>query len=311
MKNEKISIVFFGSGPVASASLALLKDTFHIEAVVTKPTTLREMSNIVDGAEVHSVSDKKELDDLFTTENFKSRVGILIDFGIIVNKKIIDYFEEGIVNSHFSILPNLRGADPISFAILNGLEETGVSLMLLVEAMDEGPIISSGVIKLDQNETSTQLTENLVNLSYEMLARDIPKYISISANGDCIVPFSQQEVAKNLNKEFIPTYTRKLTKSDGNIDWNKPALTIHREVRAFIEWPKSKCNFNGIDCIITDTTVVDNPQGHQNGRLFMNEKKLCVACSEGAIQINSIKPANKKNMSSESFLAGYKSRLLF
>ena len=127
--NEKPSFVFFGSGPVAKRNLEQLLDSFQLEAIITKPATLRDMAAIAGNAPVFAVQNKSELDELITTKKFTSQLGVLIDFGIIVSQKVIDSFPRGIVNSHFSLLPELRGADPISFAILEGLRETGVSLM--------------------------------------------------------------------------------------------------------------------------------------------------------------------------------------
>lgn len=300
MQKKKISFVFFGSGPVAAESLRLLADSFTIEAVVTKPTTKQQMSEVLPGVEVHCVSDKNELDALFTTNLFTSQLGVLIDFGIIVSNKIIDYFEYKIINSHFSLLPELRGADPISFAILEGKEKTGVSLMQLVEAMDEGPIVSIAEHELDGTESTPELTQSLITLSNTLLQNSIPAYLA----GD-IESVDQNFIENKFNRK--PSYTRKLTKADGLIDWNKPAHQLEREIRAFAGWPKSYTTLNEIDCVITNVSILD--ASGTPGSLFIQNKKLCVYCMDGALQINTIKPAGKKEMDSEGFLAGYKERL--
>ena len=137
----KPTVVFFGSGPVAARSLELLLAHQEVEAIVTKPTTFQEMTDIAGSIPVYTVANRRELDELMSNETFKSTLGILIDFGIIVSKKVIDTFKLGIINSHFSVLPQWRGADPISFAILSGQPTTGVSLMLLDEGMDTGKIL--------------------------------------------------------------------------------------------------------------------------------------------------------------------------
>ncbi len=300
MKNEKISIVFFGSGPVAAASLALLKQQFYIEAVVTKATTYREMQSVDEGLKVHTVSDKKDLDALFTTEKFDSSLGILIDFGIIVSNKIINYFEHRIINSHFSLLPELRGADPISFAILEGRQKTGVSLMVLVEAMDEGPIIKTEQYPLLGNETTPHLTESLVKLSYKLLTESISQYV----DGE-LLPVEQEII---MAKHGLTTsYTRKLLKSDGLLDWTKSAEVLEREVRGYYDWPKSYTKFGDIDCIITSATVADS--SGESGTLFISDKKLAVNCGQKALVIQKLKPAGKAEMDSQAFLAGYKDRI--
>jgi methionyl-tRNA formyltransferase len=291
--NKNLSLVFFGSGPVASESLRLLAQTFDIEAVITKPTTANEMGAICPNTPLYIVSDKDTLDALLEEQHFLSRVGVLIDFGIIVSQKVIEYFPKGIINSHFSLLPELRGADPISFAILEDKEKTGVSLMLLVEKMDEGPIIGYGELDLDGTESSTTLTSNLIELSDSLLKTLLIDYVD-----DKIATSSQNGK---------PTYTRKLTKNDGILDWKKSASILEREVRAYIEWPKSRTIFNEIDCVITEVSII-NDSG-KPGAIFVKDKKLAVYCGVQALLIEKIKPAGKKEMDSQSFLAGYKSRI--
>src|SRR4051812_14202772 len=136
--SDKPSIVFFGSGPVAAKSLELLAEYCNVEAVITKPQpehhkepfpvlTLAKKRDF----KVFTPVGKKELSDLFETKPVTSQLGIVIDYGFIINQDVIDYFPLGIINSHFSLLPEWRGADPITFAILSGQKETGVSLMLI------------------------------------------------------------------------------------------------------------------------------------------------------------------------------------
>ena len=189
------TVVIFGSGPVAAASLELLAKDFTIEAVVTKPRPAHHKGDVpvIRVAQaldipIHTVINKRTLDALIDEKPFESTVAVLIDFGIIVSQKAIDYFPLGIINSHFSLLPEWRGADPITFSILSGQNITGVSLMLLVEAMDEGPLLGYGVYDLSDEITTPQLTEALVQLSNELIRTIVPEYIKGS-----IVPQPQTD----------------------------------------------------------------------------------------------------------------------
>src|ERR1035438_3938500 len=156
MTKQSKTVIFFGSGPLAAASLLLLSEDFDIEAVITKSTPsghkgevpILELTRKLN-IQTYAVEGRVQLDNLVAKANFSSQVGILIDFGIIISQKVIDYFDKGIINSHFSILPQWRGADPISFALLSGQKTTGVSLMLIVAAMDEGPLISYTEIDIE------------------------------------------------------------------------------------------------------------------------------------------------------------------
>ncbi len=299
MKKISEPIIFFGSGPVAAASLELLNKNFSIEAVITKPKPAHHKGSfpVIDVSDalalpIHTVRNKAELSSLMSTATFTSRLGILIDFGIIIGQDVIDYFPLGIINSHFSILPEWRGADPISFAILSGQKTTGVSLMLLVAAMDEGPLLGYGEQPLSGHETTPELTNQLILLSDALLTHDIPRFIQAETKG----------APQSITGRSI-SYSRKLTKQDGIIDWHKPAKEIEREIRAFIEWPKSRTVLAGKEIIITKAHIVDR-QG-KPGNISIENKELFVCCGEDCLSLETLKPAGKNEMSASAFLAGY------
>lgn len=307
---NKIPVVFFGSGPVAAKSLENMLPDFEIVAVVTKPKPAHHRGDfpVINVAEnnnlpLYRVTNKQELTELIGTKPFKSEVAILIDFGIIVSQEVIDYFPKGIINSHFSLLPEWRGADPITFAILSGQKQTGVSLMLLVEAMDEGPVVSVGIHELDGTETTPMLTDSLIDLSNSLLIDQVPRYLADDKKG-----VAQSELPKQIpNYPSEPSYSRKLTKDDGILDFSKSAEVLEREIRAFIEWPKSKTKLTDIDVIITSASVINN--SGKPGEFDIDGNRLVIYCGEKALQVNKLKPAGKPEMSAEAFIAGYKSRL--
>ena len=306
-------VVFFGTGPVAARSLRLLAKNFHIEAVVTKPRAAHHRGDmpVLELAEqlelpILEVSSKKEVSEKVAAAGYTSRVAVLIDFGIIVEQKVIDAFPMGIVNSHFSLLPQWRGADPITFAILSGQPKTGVSLMLLVEAMDEGPIIAVGEIELTPDLDTTELTSRLIGLSDKLLTDMLPKYLT----GE-VVGAPQEKVAATVGYSAAPTYSRKLTKKDGILDWNKPADRLEREIRAYSEWPKSRCMLGGHAVIVTKAHVEAGAQGAEPsgsgtpGELWRGSKTLGVYTAKGVLMIDELKPAGKGTMTIAAFLNGY------
>jgi methionyl-tRNA formyltransferase len=299
MTKKSPTIVFFGSGPVAARSLSLLAQDFEVEAVITKPSTLSEMSTITE-APTYATGSKKELDELFEDTAFTSPLAILIDFGIIVSQTVIDYFPKGIINSHFSLLPQWRGADPITFSILSGQEQTGVSLMLLVEAMDEGPLLAQTPYNIQPAETTPSLTTALIELSYQSLKKTLPLWL-----GGQTQPASQEAITLAPRE---PTYSRKLTKEDGIIDWHKSAEQIEREIRAFIEWPKSRTSINSLDVVITSSKVVKQ-QIEPCGKFWVENKQLFVSCGKDSLEILTLKPAGKRDMTAQAFLAGYGHRI--
>lgn len=292
MKKKSPAIVFFGSGPVAAASLAFLAAHFPIEAVVTKPVTIHQMSSAAPDVTIYTVSNERELTTLVKDTAFQSSLGVVVDFGIIMEQSVIDSFPLGILNSHFSLLPEWRGADPITFAILSGQTETGVSLMLIDEKLDEGNLIAQESLNILPSLTTPGLTQQLIELSNDMLLKHIPSYISGETK-----PYSQ-----DLSKPI--TYSRKLTKDDGIIDWNKPAVDIERQIRAFADWPRSRTKFADKDVIITKATVTD--ESGSPGTIRASKNQLIVFCSQQALNIHRVQPAGKKEMPIQAFLAGNK-----
>lgn len=300
MKKTSEKIVFFGSGPVAARSLELLSADFNIEAVITKPAKTRKNDPVpvVDlanklGLKIFLPTNRQELNELIKTSPVDSKMAILIDYGIIVSQEVIDYFPLGIINSHFSLLPKLRGADPITFSILSGDPITGVSLMLINAGMDEGLLLKQAALEISNNATTVSLTSDLINLSNDLLKEVVPKYV----DGE-VKPYPQPS-------EIEPTYSRKLTKLDGQIDWSKSAEQIEREIRAYIDWPKSYTELNDKDIIITKASI-KSIKGKQGSYLIKNGE-LIFYCGEDALSVERIKPSGKNEMSIKEFLTGYRS----
>ncbi|MES2970952.1 MAG: methionyl-tRNA formyltransferase [Patescibacteria group bacterium] len=299
-----MEIVFFGTGPVAAASLESLATNFSIELVITKQAPAHhkgsvpvlEVTNRL-GLAVEFANTKEELDQLMEDMIFESKVGVIVDYGVIVSKRVIDIFALGIINSHFSLLPEWRGADPITFTILSGQTETGVSLMKIVEALDEGQLIAQEKIEITPNATTPSLTGMLIKKNNEMFKKFLDEY----ASGN-IVPYDQPDIPA--------TYSRKLTKDDGILDWTKPAVQLEREIRGYIDWPKSRCVLAGKDVVITkarsEQRAVSSEQGVEIGDAKVTpEKQLEIQTGDGVLIIEKLKPAGKPEMSVEAFLAGY------
>jgi methionyl-tRNA formyltransferase len=286
-------IVFFGTGPVAAASLEALNKNFEIEFVITKARKHhRDPALVEDLATKHNLplkfaSNKTELDDLIVTAEITSRMGVIVDYGVIVSQEVINKFPLGIVNSHFSLLPEWRGADPITFAILSGQPTTGVSLMVIEPTLDTGKIITQESLAIALNDTTPTLTEKLVTLSSELLREYLPQYIDGK-----ITPRPQ------LHPEDA-TYSRKLIKADGNLDPNQITATeCERKIRAFIEFPKTRLNFRGQEVIVTAAKVLPDFAG--------DDWPDVVKCADNTfLQIQEvINPKSGKQMKTADYLRG-------
>ncbi len=300
------TIVFFGTGPVAAKCLTKWLPNFKIEAVITKPQPdhhkvkmpvleVCEKNNL----KVISVTNKDDLDIAIQSNKLTSKIAVLIDFGIIISEKVIDHFPLGIINSHFSILPELRGADPITFAILSGQKTTGVSLMDIVPAMDEGLIYAYKEIDLKDDITEPQLTEQLIELSDDLIKEYLPKIMSHS------IQAKSQDITGRQK-----SYSRKLTKQDANLDFTKSAAELERQIRAFISWPGSQTKIGDIEVKILEAKALAQANKKSTpGSIIYSKDSLSFQTANSLLNIIKLQPLSKKAMDIKSFIAGYQDRI--
>ncbi len=301
MDRTNISVVFFGAGPVSLDTLSKIYPSIQIEGIITKPSKNKPKKNqpqtVEAWAKDHKIpvfltSNKQELSEIFTKKKFVSSIGLVVDYGIIIPKAVIDYFDKGILNSHFSLLPQWRGADPITFSILSGQKLTGVSIMQIVPSLDEGDLLATREYQIAPTITIDVLTRELTKLSAQMLQTIIPRYLEGK-----IKPTPQSQKPK-------PTYSRKLTKQDGLVDCGKTAQQIEREVRAYLGWPKSQFKYKGLDIILLESKIAH--KSIEPGKLEVHDGKLLLGCRKDALEIIRLQIAGKKPMDANSFINGYK-----
>lgn len=302
--NERPSVVFFGMGPVALASVQYMDRYADIELVITKPNQRKTSRRSKDqqpsvsqwaqnqNLPVLEVSTAAELEDKLLELHLKSKVGVVVDFGIIITAAVIDFFPLGILNSHFSLLPEWRGADPITFALLSGQEHTGVSIMLIVPALDEGDLLAQKRVKIEDNATTPELTEKLINVSNRLLRTTVPAYLA-----DRLKPYPQDATQ-------LPTYSRKIHKEDGKIDWTQPAWVVERHIRAYMGWPGGFTELNGIHILITKAHVI--PGSATPGKAYRSTSGCLVfGTGNGLLVVDRLKPEGKVEMDASSYLHGH------
>ena len=300
MKKLSKSLVFFGSGDLAAKCLELLVKNFEIETVITKSSSNNSInSNNVEKIAVKNnlkilfANNSKQLDDIFNNWHPKSLVGLVIDYGVIFSQNVIDVFKLGILNSHFSLLPEWRGPDPITYSLLSGQKETGVSIMKIASEIDRGDILCQQRLAISSSDNNQSLSNKLIDVSDQLLVINLPLYISGKL--------------KLTSQDNLPvTYSRKISKNDGFIDWNKPASVIAKEIRAFSVWPGSYTNLNNLKIIIHSATAIDGNQ--DPGKWIVTiEKEIFIGCRVGVLKILSVQPINKKPMLVKDFINGYSS----
>jgi methionyl-tRNA formyltransferase len=165
--------------------------------------------------------------------------------------------------------------------------------MLINERLDEGPLLCQKDYQIPTDLTTPKLTSDLIELSGKLLRSIVPKYLDGAAQ-----PYPQDLSQK-------PTYSRKITKDDGRIDWHKSAQQIEREIRAYVDWPKSYTALADREVVITKARTIDG--AGKPGELDLSDnKRLIIYCEQAAIEILRLKPSGKPEMDAEAFLAGYR-----
>lgn len=298
-------ILFFGNETLATGVStnapifrALIDSEYQIEALIVS-NHIRSVNDqtVVKIAKDHdikilNISSLK--DSVAEISRFNVSTAILAAFGKIVPQSILDLFETGIINLHPSLLPKHRGPTPIESVILNGDKETGVSIMKLVKNMDAGPIFAQGKIALGGNETKQELADKLGNLGRDLIIQNL----------DGIV---RRHLQPKPQSDKGATYDGLITKDDGKIDWNLPADRIVNQIKAYANWPKSTTILSRIKITISQAHTIES--SGTPGKLVIIDKQLVVPAGKDSVVLDKLIPDGKKEMSGESFLAGYKDRL--
>ena len=229
-------------------------------------------------------------------KEIKPDLMIVAAYKQIIPKEILEIPKYKSFNIHPSLLPKYRGASPIQYTILNGEEKTGVTIYLMDEKIDHGPILSQKEFEIkDKKITYQKLSKELAKLGAELLLENIPKILSKKIK---LTPQNEKEA----------TYTKILKKEDGHIKWSKKAEEIERQIRAFEVWPQSYSFWNDKVLKILKSSVkilpveIDYPYGKI---VASPEKEILVATKENYFKIEIIQLEGKKKMTAKEFLNGY------
>lgn len=300
-------ILFFGNERIATGVntevptlQALIQAGYEVAAVVvaqndpgkSRKARQLEIATVAESHNIPVISPSKLSESVSDLASFKAEAAVLVAFGKIVPQTVINIFPRGIINIHPSLLPKHRGPTPIESVILNGDKETGVSLMQLSAEMDAGPVFAQETILLNGRETKQQLADQLLGIGKDMLMNYLPQIL----DGN-LTPIRQ--------KESDATYDNRIGKEEGVLDFvGKNAEQLEREVRAFAGWPRSRAKIGTTEAVITQAHAADT--SGTPGTPLLDGTTLGIYAAEGALIIDSLIPAGKKEMPTQAFLAGYK-----
>lgn len=298
-----MNIIFMGTPDFAVPCLEKLIECGHnVKAVFTQPDKPVGRKQILTPPDVKVCALKYDI-PVYQPEKIKGSnalqiindispdVIIVVAYGKILPKDILNSAKYGCINVHASILPYYRGAAPIQWAVLNGDKKTGVTIMQMDEGLDTGDILSVVETDIEENETSAQLFDRLSVLGGDAL-------IDVLDNIDNITPTKQPDIeteyAKMITKELCP------------IDWNDSAQHIHNQVRGLQTWPVAITKINGKNLKIHKTILCEQ-KGGKAGEIVNNKNEILVSCGDGnCLEILELQLDGKKRMDTKSFLAGNK-----
>jgi len=297
-----MNILFMGTPDFAVESLKRLIESKHkVVAVVTQPDKKRNrgkitfspvkdmaISNNIKVLQPIRIKDNVEF--MEELSNIEFDIIIVVAFGQILPKNVLELPEFGCINVHGSLLPKLRGASPIHHAILNNEEFTGISIMKMEEGLDSGPVYAMSKTKID-NKYVEELHDELAIMGGELLISTIDKI-----ENEGLEPIVQEH--------DMSTYAPIINKSDGKIDFNESSEFIQRKIRAFNAWPGAYANLNDKTYKFFKSDTVETDIKAENGEIIEISDSITIKCSKGAIKVSEIQAQGKNRMKVSEFVKG-------
>lgn len=217
---------------------------------------------------------------------------VVMAYGQILTKELLDIPRYGCINIHASLLPKYRGAAPIMAAILYGEKETGVTTMYMDEGLDTGDMLLKKTVKIESKETTQSLEEKIASAGGELII-------------DTINRLEEGSLERIKQDESEASYIKMIKKEEGFIDFSDDAVAIERKIRAFSPWPGTYTTHNGHRIKIHSADVIARC-GEQSGIIDITKEGIIVACKSDALIIYELQAEGKKRMKAEDFLRGYK-----
>ena len=304
-------VIFMGTPDFSVGTLeAIIKAGHEVCAVVTQPDKPKgrskqlQFSPVKEAALAHNLEvlqPEKARDPEFVEKlrRYNADVFVVVAFGQILPKEIIEMPKYGCVNVHASLLPKYRGAAPIQYAVIDGCEYSGVTTMQMNEGLDTGDILMVEKLKLDPKETGGSLFDKLAVVGANLLVKTL-------------VGLKEGSISPVPQKEEDSTYVKMIKKSMGEIDFNKSAVVIERLIRGLNPWPSAFTHLQGKTFKIWEANCLDDVTDAEvdlstakNGEIVaLRKNSLVIKTGEGYLEALEVQLEGKKRMDAGSFLRG-------
>ena len=296
-------MIYMGTPEFACPTLqTLIERGEHLLAVVTQPDRPKgrgqklmppPVKELALGHAIPVLQPPKVRDPSFieTIRAMQPDVIVVVAFGQILPKALLDIPPKGCINVHASLLPRYRGAAPLNWCIINGEHETGVTTMLMDPGLDTGPMLLARSTPIDDNEDIVSLHDRMSVMGATLLAETLDG-------------LKRGDIAPRRQDDGLTCYAPMLKKEDGLINWYRDAATIHNQVRGMVVWPGAYTFVNGQLLKIFRTRVGEGT-GLPGSVLRAGQGLIEVACLNGSIFVEELQLAGKKRLDAASFLTGY------
>lgn len=308
-----MKIIFMGTGAFAVPSFEWLIDSpYDVIQLVTRPLAQRGKRRpppnpMREVGERHGVSitDPSSVNDQLVIDHLAglgADLFVVCDFGQILSKQVLEVPALGGINLHGSLLPAYRGAAPVNWAIYDGCDQTGVSVIHMTPRLDAGPVLSSRTTPIEPEETAEGLERRLA-------------VIGVEAVGDAIKQlenWDQRSILGEVQNAKLASRAPGLSKADGLVIWSRRAVEIANQVRAFQPWPGTHTHFlrdKEATRLILHRAVAtaESTLGVEPGTIADNpDQQLLVAATDCWVRLESVQLAGKKPISGPEFLRGYR-----
>jgi methionyl-tRNA formyltransferase len=302
-----LRVVLFGTPAFAVPSLERLLSSRHpVLAAVTQPDRPKGRGHKVTPSPVKSAAighgipvlqPERLLDPAFLEplRAMQLDLGVVAAYGRILPQELLDLPRLGMINVHASLLPRWRGAAPVHRAILAGDRSTGVSIMRVVKALDAGPVLARIEIDIGEDDTSPDLEARLALLGADLLVNVIDRLAAGS-------------VAEEPQDDRLVTYAPRLERSEGQIDWSRPAREVHDRIRGLQPWPLVAARLSGRRVLLRRSALgaasedLRQPPGTI---LAVESDALRIATGAGTVRLLEIQPEGRPPMSVRAFVSGH------
>ena len=298
-----MKIVFMGTPDFAVPSLEALIEKYGVEAVFTQPDRPKGRGKKMAFSAVKEVAVKHDIkvfqpeklkDDREAIEYLKDirpDFIIVVAFGQILTKEVLDIPKYGCINLHASLLPMYRGAAPLNWVVINGEKKSGNTTMLMDVGLDTGDMLLKDEVEITENMTAGELHDILMVRGGNLLIETIEGV----ANG----------TVKGIKQEGETCYAKMLSKNTGKISWDKSAREIHNLIRGLNPWPIAHTTYKDDNMKIYESEVLNENSNKEPGTILsVNKIGMKVSCNEGVLLVKKVQFPNGKPLTIEQYING-------